>query len=265
MSKNSEYKVGVYNENGYVMLFPNVGDGIQQAHPPNPYAESKTQQFPLGTKLIQGDRVWRYCKNAAVELAMAVPIQSADPLSAEMNYNIACAAADIAATEIFLTSTTNLAAVLTKDKLKEGYVFINDEAGEGQMRKIKEHDAFLTTTATSITLYDPLTVALTTSSQAGLIENPYANVIAVTALVNMCVGVPLFVVTASYYFWSQTGGPAPVETNAAIAIGTAVVVGTTAAQADPAASVTTEVLIGYPLAPCSTDTEKLPVFLTLDR
>jgi hypothetical protein len=174
----------------------------------------------------------------------------------------------IGATTVTLTSTANLAAapLSTADGIAEGYLYANDEAGEGQCYKIKSHAALSGTANSVFTLYDPLTVAFTTSTQVGLAQNPYANVIATAAvLTGMCVGVAPIAVTASYYFWAQTGGPCAVIPQAAIALGTWVVVGTTAAKADPAAAVTTEVIIGYPLTPGVADTESFLCFLTLDR
>jgi len=266
------YRHQLFNESGYVIEFPNVADTpeLLQTLPPNPYAESVTQLFPLGTKLTQGERVWRYTKNSASGLAtIGTPLQNAARVHAEMDDDIVVGAASaIGATTVTLTSTANLAAapLSTKDGIKEGYLYVNDEAGQGQCYKIKGHAALSGTADSVFTLYDPLTVALTTSSEVGLAQNPYANVIATAAvLTGMCVGVNPIAVTASYYFWAQTGGPAAVVPQAAIALGTTVVVGTTAAKADPAAAVTTEVIIGWPMTPGVADTEQFLCFLTLDR
>tara|TARA_Y100000310_G_scaffold345865_1_gene471860 strand:- start:1511 stop:2269 length:759 start_codon:yes stop_codon:yes gene_type:complete len=252
-------------------MLPNVEnmDELMQTNPPDPYAESSTQLFPLGTKMVQGERVFRYCEAGGTGLSIAAPLQSAARVHAEMDDDIVVgAAAAIGAVAVELTSTANLAAapLSTKNGVAEGYLIVNDAAGEGQMYKIKSHDAFSGTDDSTINLYDALTIALTTSSQCGLIQNPYANVIATAAvLTGMFVGVPLIAVTANYYFWSQTGGPAPVVVQAAIALGTAAVVGTTAGKADPAAAATTEVTIGYPITPGVADTESAIIFLNGDR
>lgn len=264
---NRAYSRQVYNESGYVLLYPNVAseDDLIQDYPPNPYSESSTQQFPLGTKLIQGERGWWYCKNAAVQLGISVPLQSAAAIHAEANDDIVVATASaIGAYTVSLTSTANLATspLSTKDGFKEGYLVVNDAAGEGQISKIKSQDAFASTNTEVVTLYDPLTIALTTSSQVGLIQHPCANVVASKAVMTgVFAGIPLVVVTASYYFWAQMAGPAPVEVNTSIAMGTTVVVGTTAASADPAAAATTEISIGYPLTPGIADGEKCIVML----
>ena len=265
------YKHQVFNDSGYVLLYPNVADetDLLQAYPPNPYAESATQLFPLGTKLVQGERVWRYTKNGTVALNIAAPTQSAAAVHAEQDDDIVTGAASaIGSYEVHLTSTGNLdtGALASADGLKDGYLIVNDEAGEGQLYKIKSSEAFVTTGDVKIMLYDPLTVALTTSSQVGVVQNPFANVIVTTAVVSgIFTGVPLLAITANYYFWSQTGGPAPMIPNAAIAKGSYVVVGTTAAKADPGAGYTTELIIGWAFTPAIADTESFICYLTTDQ
>ncbi len=272
MTLNQKFHSPVINNNGYVVLTPNVGYGedLLQSYPVNPYAESLYQQFPLGTKAIQGERAFRYCKNGTVALNIAAPIQQAKPAHAEQDDDIVCgASAAIGATEIYLTSTTNLDASPngTDNDFAEGYVIVNDAGGEGQMYKIKANEGFATTALSKFTLYDPLTIALTiTTTELGLIRNPYYKVLATEAVVSgMPIGVPLIAVTASYWFWAQTGGPAPVVCNAAIALGTPCVVGVTAALVDPIVMNTTKtMIIGYMMTPGVASTEKAICFLTLD-
>ncbi len=266
MTKQAYYEP-IVNDSGYILMRPNVGKeaDIIQAYPPNPYAESATPLFTIGTKLFQGARGWWYLKNAAVALNIAAPLQSAAAIHAEADDDIVVGAASaIGALTATLTSTANLAAapLSTANGFAEGYLVVNDEAGEGQMYKIKSHEAASGTSNFIVTLSDPLTVALTTSSQVGLIQSPCANVLASKAVMTgIFAGIPLLAVTASYYFWAQMAGPAPIVAHAAIAKGTKVVLGTTAAKADPGADVTTEITIGYPLTPGIADTETMMVFL----
>ncbi len=263
------YSTQIFNESGYVLLYPNLAtvEDLLQATPPNPYAESATQLFPLGTKLIQAERGWWYCKNAATALDIAAPLQGAAAIHAEQDNDIAVGAiAAIGATQVSLTSTANLAAspLSTKDGIKEGYLIVNDVAGEGQMYKIKGNAAFSGTSQTLIDLYDPLTIALSTSSQVGLIQHPCSNVVVSKAVMtNIFTGIPLIAVTLSYYFWAQMAGPAPVVTAAVIAKGSVVVLGATAAKATVGSTVTAEIAIGYPLTlGQTTDTEYMMVMLS---
>ncbi len=258
----------VINDAGYVVLRPNVGDpaDLLQQEPPNPFTESQYQQFPLGTRAIRGVEEWLYCKNAANAFTvLGTPIQAAAVAHAEMPDDIVVgASAAIGDTEVTLTSTANLATapLSTKDGIKEGYLIVNDVDGQGQLRKIKSHEAFNSTDPTLIKLYDPLTVALTTSSQVGLLQHPCSNIIATAAVLSgMFIGVNELALTASYYFWAKVKGPAPAVLQAAIALGTYVVVGTTAAKFDPSAALTTEIIVGECATVGVADTEQCIVYL----
>lgn len=269
---NVPYTASTLNINGYTIMLPNIGDpqDIKQTAPPNPYVSTSAQLFPLGTKLIQGERVWRYCKNAAVELAIAVPVQGAARADPAQDDDIACGAgSSIGDYTVSLTGTGSLDASPNDedDNFAEGYWYANDLAGEGQCRKIKSNEKFAASGESIFTLYDPLTIATTTATQSGLIQNPYRNVVALKQLTTgTFVGVPNIVVATSDYFWCQTGGPTAVIQNATIALGTEVIVGTTAAKVNPRAAFDTEIVIGYPLTPAvTTDTDSFLMFLTLDR
>jgi hypothetical protein len=271
MSGAQVYTSKVMNRSGYVVMLPNVGDmdDLIQTNPPNPYAESLTQLFPLGTKLVQGERVWRYAK-AGAAIGISAPVQSAAPVHAEQFDDIVVAAASaIGAYTVTLTSTANLDGSPNDEAnaFAEGYLVVNDEAGEGQCYKIKSNEALVTTGNSIFTLYDPLTIALTTDSEVGIAMNPYCDVIATAAVVTaLPVGVAQIAVTgADYYFWLQSGGPAAINMHAAAAVGDPISVGTTAAKGDPAAAFATETVIGFAMTPGITDDEKCMIFLTLDR
>ena len=267
-----EYRHTVYNERGYVLEYPQVAEegDLLQGFPPNPYAESATQLFPLGTKLIQGERIWRYCKAGATGLNIAAPLSSAPAVHADQQEDIGCGAASaIGSYTVSLTSTADLDGSPNDedDTFKDGYWHVNDANGQGQCYKIKSNEGFSGTAESIFTLYDPITIATTTDTQSGLIMNPYYKVVVcpTAATMGMCCGVPQLAVTASYYFWSQTGGPASVVPQAAIALGNYVIVGTTAGKGNIITAVTTEFIIGWPLTPGIADTEEMMVFLTIDR
>ncbi|MDY6833790.1 MAG: hypothetical protein SVY53_03200 [Chloroflexota bacterium] len=232
------------------------------------WAESATQLYPLGSKAMRGCEVWRYCKAGGTGLNIAAPVQQAKAAHAEQDDDIVCgAAAAIGAYSVEVTSTANLdtAPNDSANDFAEGFLIVNDEAGEGQCLRIKSNEALSGTADSTFTLYDPLSVALTTSSELGLVRNPYYKVIATEAVVSgMVIGIPQFAVTANYYFWCKTGGPAAAVPQAAIALGTSVCVGTTAAKVNASAAATTELIIGWAMTPGVADTESMIVFLTLD-
>jgi len=267
VAKDVLFQAGVQTINGYTVILPELvkAEDMLNTMPPNPYAEDQYKKFPLGTLAMKGSRWYRYCKNGSSGLNIAAPIQSAAAAHDEQDDDIVVgAAAAIGATEVVLTSTANLdtAPNDVKDDFAGGFLIVNDEAGEGQLYEILSNDLLTGTDDSTFKLVDALTIALTTSSQVGIIRNPYYRVIATTAVVTgKVIGVPIIAVTASYYFWCQTKGPAAVVPQAAIALGTMAVVGTTAAKADPAAAATTEIPIGEPLTPGIADTESMIVWL----
>ena len=234
----------------------------------DPLTISATQQYPLGSLLIQGYRKWRYCRAGTSGLNIAAPVQQATFVNAEQDDDIVvAAAAAVGAKSVWLTSTANLdgSPNETANNFAGGFLVVNDETGKGQCKMIKSNGAFGVTLDSEFELYDALTIALDTSSQVGVIKCPYNHVIATAAPVSgMLVGIPQLAVTASYYFWCQTFGPAACVAHAAIAVGTRVVVGTTAALADPEASAVAELTLGDPMTPGIANTETFIVFLRLD-
>lgn len=267
--KNSfDYLRFVANRAGNLLHLPEVSAMSYVAYDelPNPYEESSVQLFPIGTKLTIGDRVYRYSKNGAGTLTASMVLQGAAEQNAAASVDIVVDAAAAAGTyEVSLTSQAAIA--VAANYYKEGYLFINDEAGEGQCFKIKSHDALVGTTAGSVfVLYDPIVTALTVASQVGLRKNLFdMPIVAAAPLTNRCAGVAPIGVTAAYYFWSQTGGPAAVNAHAAITVGQVVYAGTTAGKSDPAITdVKALQPIGVSMTPGAADTEKHLVFLTLD-
>ena len=269
--QGQKYTSKVMNRDGYVIMLPNVQNMAEllQTNPPDPYAESASQLFPLGTKLIQGERVWRYALAGASGLNIGEVQQQAAGIHAEADDDIAIGAASaIGVNTASITSTANLATapLSSVDGFAEGYVYFNIAAGLGQCYKIKSHPAASGTDECLLTLYDALTIALTTSSKAGIAQNPFANVIVAAAVVSgRPVGVPGIAVTAAYYFWCQSGGPAAVAVNTTIALGTEAVAGTTAGKVDPAAAFTGEIKIGDMMTVGQTGgADHAMVYLTLD-
>ena len=266
MSGSQIYTRKIMNRSGFVLFQPNVesmADLIDDDI--DIWEESATQQFPLGSKLYRGEQQWHYCYNGAVTGVAGAPVQSAAAVHADQDDDIVTGAAAAAGDyTIELTSTADLdtGVLATAGGLTGGYIIINDEAGEGHLYKVADHEIFSTTDNSTITLYDPLKVALTVASQVGVIPSPFYGVIATTAVcTRMVLGCYPFAVTASYYFWLPTGGPAACVAHAGIAVGDLVVAGTTAAKADPAAALTTESLIGWAMTPAIADTESFIVYI----
>lgn len=192
------------------------------------------QKLPLGTimKLPDG-REFIYAKAGAVDLAAGRVMQQAVVVSGHGTDIVIAAAAAIGATTV--TITNNTTAIAAND-YKEGYLFVNDEAGEGYEYKIKSNPAAGATASCILTLEDEdaILVALTVVSQVGLRKHPCDGVIvAPTTVTGIVVGVSQSVVTAAYYCWLLRKGAKAVLTNGTVIRGLGVCSsGTTAGAVD---------------------------------
>lgn len=187
------------------------------------HEQSSNAQYPLGTRMrLQDGREFVYVLNGAVALTPGKLIQSPVPGA---NYDELAVPAAVAVGARAFNITTGATAV-TKDQFKDGYVIIEDDAGEGHLYGISGNDAIGTTANGEIRLKagEGIQVALTTSTTVGLLLNPYSGVIIhpspPTALV---VGVTPTDIAASVYGWLQTKGPAAVLIDGTVIIGQQVV------------------------------------------
>ena len=177
----------------------------------NPYAESATQLFPLGTTLNWGDRVFRYGGISSAGAVSAGKLVQQPALVANHSQMTATATTAVGATAISVETQGD--TDLTADEYNEGYLSVNDSGagtGEGQFLKVKDHPAHDHSDDASviITTYEPLVTALTTDSELTLIYNPYSNcIVAPTTETGAVVGVTNIDMTASYFGWFQVRGP----------------------------------------------------------
>jgi hypothetical protein len=106
---------------------------------------------------------------------------------------------------------TNQAVAFAANDLADGYFYVNDNAGEGSLYAIKSNAAATTTGPLTLTLEedDPINVALTTSSQVGVRDNPYLDCEAWDAddIDGIPLGWAVTPVADNEYFWCQTHGP----------------------------------------------------------
>lgn len=226
------------------------------------FEESSTAKAPLGSALRLDDgRVFRYCKMGAVAGVPGKVYQSPPAVANHLNQSVAAAAA-VGATSV---SCTLGATAVTANQYADGFLQINDANGEGYQYKIKSHAAADGSAAVTINLYDPIQVALTTSSEYTLVYHPCANVIVhPSPATSTMIGTPTIAITAEYYGWLQTWGPANVLIEGTPAVNSRLI----SAPNDDGAlgiGVETDVLIGagVMMGTAGVDTEYKPVFLTL--
>jgi len=192
----------------------------------DPFAQGTTKLFPLGTKLVYGQRTFRYAfMNGAVTAGKL--LQQAPHVANHINMTITNADADgatfshaVGSTTISVeTNGTNLVA----NEFADGYLLVNDQEGEGQLLRIKSHPAHVhgTDPTAIFTTYDPLTTAIVkNSSQVSAHHNVYNHVIiAPTAETGAVVGATIIDMADDNYGWVQTNGPAGLLAGATMVLG----------------------------------------------
>jgi len=115
------------------------------------------------------------------------------------------------------------AETIAADEFKDGFLFINDGVGAGQMVSLAGNTAVTTGTALDVYLKPQarFTVAPTTACEVGVGKNKYDDIIVRpdSARTSVPLGVTPRAVTANYYFWLQTWGYAPVKTVGTLTVG----------------------------------------------
>lgn len=188
-------------------------------NPQDIFSASSTAGTIVGARATTGDgRVFRYVLAGGTALVVG-DLQQASAEDTTNYQNLAVAAAAIGATSVTTTTT----ATVTANALAGGYLCVTTSAGIGNVYQIGGNTA-ATGAVFTITLNDPLLVALTTGSRIDLIPNPYASVIINPASASSApVGVAIYPITAAYYGWLQTQGAAPVLADGTVTVGTALV------------------------------------------
>ena len=164
------------------------------------FTQSKVPK--LGTKVRFDDgREYVFC-STALDITVGQLVGMAAP-SAELANS--CTAAAIGATSVTIATST-----LAANTFADGYLHIVDDTGTNYTYRIKSHTAGTTTVAAVFTLYDPLIVALDTTSDVVLSPCPFRSVIVNTAT-TVPVGMAVRTTTAAtagvtQYFWVQTRG-----------------------------------------------------------
>lgn len=183
----------------------------------SPNAESATPLHQLGSIGMTSDgRKFRYVQFGVAPTVGNVMQAPAEDTGDEGLTAVAATAGDMSISLSAVTATVNQYA--------DGYLIVTVTPGLGTMYRIKSHAAG-TAAEVKFNLYEPVRVALTTTSRVDLVANPYKNIIQSLATSSaLHVGVAVLANTISYYGWVQTGGVASVLADAsAIEVGKIVV------------------------------------------
>lgn len=237
----------------------------------DPFTTSTQQQADYGQKLdLADDRVFRYARPSTTSISAGkcgtAPVQKTN----HQNISVQAAAA-IGATSV---SVTLGATASVAEEYQDGFLSIGLTPGQGHVYKISDQQAALSGATQTVTLYDPVQVALTTSSKASLVHNAWNGVVEGTVQTIRPAGVPMTPVTASStsqpYYWAQTGGIASALNDGAIALGSWItlsgsVSGAVAAMSGTYGTALLTPRVGEMRIKVGVDTQYEPVFLTIDR
>ena len=186
--------------------------------------ETSDQRHKLGTRATTPDgRVFYYAEASSAAIARGGNIVNGIAAVAAHDMDVAATAAQSAGdTTISIEVPTT---DLTKDQYKDGYLYFNDGPAEGEIYRIKSHPAHDASDDNTviITIDEPdgIVTALTTSSLCGLMYSPYKDIHIVDGNgtpTTGVVGVTTAPVTADYFCWVQTSGPAAVLMGAQVGI-----------------------------------------------
>ena len=220
------------------MAFP----GIVNGHYGMEKETSTSKKRRLGTKLVLPDgKVFFYGYTGEAITAGKVAMVAATA-SGHIKDLVIAAAVSANASGIGAITVTNATTAISGSEYyteargdvgdyEDGYIFVNDAAGEGQFWPIWRHSAATSSGTLTIDLHesDFVATALTTSSEVGLSKNPWSAVEAwdVNDIDGPVMGVPNRDMTSGYYGWFQTQGPCAVLTNSTFVVGNQVITGST--------------------------------------
>jgi len=227
------------------------------------FISTATPVHKVGTRIVSDDgRVFRYVQAGLADLVAGNVVQGPALVTAHLA-TVATATA-IGAKTLTITPGATLGTV---NQYADGIMSVDTGPGNGYTYSVLSHPAFATSTAFTLTLKDPIQVALSTASRLGLVANKYRGVIQfpVTTATGPVVGVATYIITASQYGWIQTYGHCSVLISGTPAMGAAVM--TPSAVAGSAIILTTTnlvvaQLVGY-MAQIGVDTKNNVVDLRI--
>lgn len=217
----------------------------------DPWGQEQYQQLPLGS--IGYDdfgNMYRYVKQGAV-LGVSGDLYTRPAVDTNFVDLAVQAAAPLITTGTSKVPNTTVALTLgstafTANLLDNGRAVVSVTPGIGQQFTIKSHSVTAISSTASITFYEPLAVALTTSSKMTLLPNPANGVIInPTTFTGNPMGIMIAPIAISYFGWVGTHGVfGALSDNVASAVGFGISPSTTTAGCITKA-VTLKDSIGY--------------------
>uniref|UniRef100_A0A6M3ILW9 Uncharacterized protein n=1 Tax=viral metagenome TaxID=1070528 RepID=A0A6M3ILW9_9ZZZZ len=221
MTKNT-FSISVQNGR-YIVLPPyaDTQDQLNLAIPDLSVADT-LQKYPLGTKFVDGDRVFKYGKFMGT---MNPDLACKDTQPQTVAYaTIAAAALQYATTMVVdVAATDGIAgnAVIAVDSLAGGYCVVFDASSKAFTRYITSNTVTAAAAEMTIVVSDPIPVALIADTDhIECMANPYGYLTASTSnAYGAFMGMPQLVYTSGQWGWIQTWGPTWIAPQAAVGSG----------------------------------------------
>lgn len=219
-------------------------------------AQGTVRNHPLNTIGVMPDgRRFRYCFSDGAVTAGKL-LQTKAPVADDDMDVVVAAAAAIGAKSI---SVTTVSAILA-DEYKDGFLYVNDGAGEGQSFRLGSHLAAgaAATLVLNLAEDEEVKTALTTASLVGLKWNKAKDVIVFPASVTgVPVGFTPVDVSDNRYFWAQIEGDIAALIDGTVVLGkgvipSAAVAGAVITQVDAGGD---DPVVGWVNNPIAVDTD----------
>jgi len=168
----------------------------------------------LGEQVRAADgRAWRFGSSAST-VTIGNLNQAAAPISNHTNMTTAAAALGAKSVTVTPGATAGNANIYA-----EGYLVVNDVTGQGNSYKVSGHAAITSSTAFVVNLFDPIRVALASTSQTTLVHNAYNLHVEATVTTTRGSGVSQATMAAGDFGWLQHAGVASVLVGSAATLG----------------------------------------------
>ncbi len=233
---------------------------------PSSFTQTDTIRLvELGNKLVQDatNRVWSFGRAGGSTIARGVMTASADQDAQRVDLSFAVAPA-VGVKKVKVTIGTGNAAA---NDYQDGWLVVQDGAGEGRAYPIEGHDAITASTAGFFLLKEKIdTLGVLSETNVDLIKNRYDDVVIGPGSNNLDVptGVPTVSQTTLLFGWYQTWGPASVWQDETSGVGAGLTIGDeTAGTVDTLAAGDPPVGIQGPQG--GVETEYQLMYLAIDR
>ena len=171
----------------------------------DPFTQESTPSQQLGASGFDSiGRKYKYSKIGAANIAAGHLLQTS---ARDTNFTdlVVYSASAIGA---FTVTATLGGTAVTADMFKDGILAVTAGTGLGYTLAIKSHTVQAGTTGNvTFTLYEPLKIAIDTTTRVTPMKNPYDGVVdSPTTATGITMGVGMFVATAKYYTWIGVQG-----------------------------------------------------------